>query len=242
MLGGKRWLSMSEQKLLIMIVEDDEDMAQLNVRLLKRQGYSTLVAHTVERARELVIENTPDLFVLDIMLPDGDGFSLCSELRGSTDAPILFLTGRTKTEDKVKGLDSGGDYYLTKPYNKDEFLAVVKSLLRRVEQARKVLDGITIIKKGSLTLKLDEHKAYINDRDTGLSSKEFALLLLLVQNENKELTYDELYEGVWGMAMINNAGALRQQISRMKRKLGEENAADFLICNDHGRGYAFTTM
>ena len=231
---------MSEQNPTVLIVEDDSDMARLNARLLKRLGYDVYVACSSCEARTLFPEVSPDLFVLDVGLPDGSGLDLCKEFRKDSDAPLLFLTGRSGAEDKISGLDSGGDYYLTKPYDKDEFIAIVRSLLRRANQTREKIAEATAITKGSLTLKLDERKALVNGQDARLSSKEFSVLLLLVQNEDKELTYEALYETVWGTAMLNDSSALRQQISRMKKKLDEENAVDFSILNEQGKGYTFT--
>lgn len=233
---------MNEQKPLILIVEDDEDLARLNTRLLTRYGYDTLVARTAAEARALFSENIPDLFVLDVGLPDGDGFTLCEEFRRMTDAPIIFLTGKTEINDKVAGLGRGGDYYLTKPYIKDEFLAVVKNLLRKVEQVQKKIDEASVITRKSLTLKLYENKAYVDDRDAELTPKEFGVLLILVQNEDKEVTSEQLYKSVWGTTMNNDANAVRLHISRLKKKLGEEDTDDFTIFTEYGRGYTFTTF
>ena len=230
---------MSEWTPLILLVEDDADMAQLNARLLKRHGYDVLTALTAADARALAVETHPDLFILDIGLPDGDGLSLCGEFQQETDAPIMFLTGRTETVDKISGLKSGGDYYLTKPYDRTEFVAIVESLLRRAERTRERLSGSSVITKGSLTLRLDERKAYVNDNDVGLSPKEFSLLHLLIQNEDKEMKYEQLFEAVWGTPMNNDSNALRQRISRIKKKLGEDTASDFSIINEHGKGYIF---
>lgn len=232
---------MSDRKPLILIVEDDEDMAQFNARLLQRQGYSTVVAYTAAEARLLFQENQPDLFVLDVVLPDGDGLSLCKEFRQKSDEPVLFLTGRSEISDKITGLRTGGDYYLTKPYNRNEFVAVIQSLLRRKEQTRKKIDEAFVIKRGPLTLLLSERKAYVSERDTALTPKEFAVLLMLVQNEDKEVSYEAIYEKVWGTPMNNDVNALRQQILRLRKKLDEENTDDFSIFNEHGRGYTFTT-
>lgn len=228
-----------DNKSLILIVEDDEIMAQLNARLLKRQGYDTLVAYTAAEARLLVRENPPDLFVLDIGLPDGSGFSLCEEFRRDTDAPVLFLTGKSETKDKVTGLNIGGDYYLTKPYDRSEFLAVIKSLLRKEEQTRKKIAEGSVIERGSLTLKLQEQKAFVEDRDAELTSKEFAVLLMLVQNENKELTGEQLYENVWGTVMGVDTGLIRKTISQIKKKLDIDETDDFLIQTIYGGGYIF---
>ena len=230
---------MSERKAVILIVEDDADMARLNSRLLSRNGYEVFVAGSAVEARAIVRTATPDLFVVDVGLPDGSGLELCKEIRENSDAPLMFLTGRTSVADKISGLDSGGDYYLTKPYDKDEFIAVIQTLLRRVDTMQKRINESKIISKGTLTLKLDERKAFVRDMDARLSQKEFSLLLLLVQNDNKELTYEYLYESVWGAPMYNDSAALRQLISRMKKKLDEENAEDFSVVNEHGVGYTF---
>jgi len=128
---------MQEGKPLILIVDDDRGMAQFNSHLLERRGNSTFVAHTSAQAHSFVLENKPDMYVIDFELPDGDGISLCHYLRQISDAPILFMTGRSKTTDIVLGLRAGGDYFLAKPYKKKEFIAVVTSLLRRAELTRK---------------------------------------------------------------------------------------------------------
>jgi len=232
---------MSERKPMILIVEDDEDFAQFNARLLKRQGYDALVAYSAAGARSLFRDNPVDLFVFDIELPDGSGLALCEEFRKKTDTPVLFLTGASETSDRITGLSAGGDYYLTKPYEKDEFVAVVNSLLRRAEQVRKKIDEASVIAKGSLTLRVDERKAYVNGRDAELTPKEFAVLLMLVQNEDKELSSDAIFQNVWGGNMSIDTGLIRKNISTIKKKLDEEEADDFNIFTEYGRGYTFTT-
>ena len=227
---------------VILTVEDDVDLSQLNARLLRRQGYEVHIAHNVAEAHALADERKFDLLILDIQLPDGDGLSLCKDLQAISDAPVLFLTGLTETEDRIAGLQSGGDYYLTKPYEKNEFLAVVQSLLRRAVQTRDRITWASSVTRGSLTLKLSERKALVNGRDAQLTSKEFTILAMLVQNEGKELKYEELYEAVWGVSMNENPTALRKQISRIKKKLDEENAIDFAIFNEHGIGYTFSSV
>ena len=226
-------------KPLILLVEDDKDLAQLNAKCLMRQGYNTLIANTITKAREHFSAYQIDLFVLDIALPDGSGLVLCNEFRKKSDAPILFLTSKTETMYKVAGFDAGGDYYLTKPFDRTEFLAVVKCLINRAHRTQIKPVETTAIVKGSLTLKLDERKAYVHGREAGLSSSEFATLLLLVQNEDTKLSYDYIYETVWQADMHNDTRALRQQISRIKKKLGEE-AEGFSIYNEQGHGYIFT--
>jgi len=232
---------MNDLKLKILIVEDDADMAQLNSRLLKRQGYETIVANTAAEARVLFNENLPDLVVLDITLPDGDGRTLCKTFRKTADVPVLFLTGKSETQDRIKSLNIGGDYYLIKPYDRNEYVAVVRNLLRRAERARKKIDEASVIKRGPITLSLSERKAYVDGRDAELTPKEFAVLLILIQNEEKEVPYETIYSQVWRTPMNNDVSALRQQILRLRKKIGDENTDSFSILNEHGKGYTFTT-
>jgi two-component system response regulator ResD len=209
--------------------------------MLSRKGYEVLLAFTAAEARERVHESKPDLFILDVMLPDGDGFSLCVEFRKDSDAPVLFLTGKKDPEDKVTGFERGGDYYLTKPYIREEFLAVVGSLLRRAEQMRKKIAETTELTRGTLTLFIPQGKALVDGRDAELTPKEFAVLLMLVQNEDKELTGETIYERVWGQSANNDKNAIRMHISRLKKKLGEESTDKFSIVAEYGVGYTFTT-
>ncbi|MDR1704062.1 MAG: response regulator transcription factor [Clostridiales bacterium] len=236
---------MIERKPLLLMVEDEEDTALLNSRMLKRKGYEVLLAGSAAEARALARDNTPDLFVLDVALPDGDGFTLCDEIRKDSDTPVLFLTGRKRPEDRITGIRKGGDYYLTKPYNMDEFLTVTERLLQKAEQTQNKLDKAvreaTELTRGPLTLILPQNKALVNGRDAELTPKEFAVLLMLVQNENKELSDETIYQSVWGMSMYNDKNAIRVHISRLKKKLGEEDTDDFSIVRLYGGGYSFIT-
>jgi len=232
---------MSSKEPLIMIVEDDAETAMLNARMLKRRGNEVVVANSIADAKTLIKDNTPDLFVLDIVLPDGDGLALCKELRQRNDAPILFLTGKKSTEDKIAGLSQGGDYFLTKPYSVDEFLVVVERLLQRTAETQKKISEASEIKRGALTLNLHQRAAFVNGCDAVLTHKEFSVLLILVQNEGMEIASEEIYERVWNSPMHGDSGALRVQIARLKKKLDEENADDFSILHIHSKGYMFTT-
>ena len=236
---------MSEGKHLVLLVEDDEDIAFLVERLLKRNGYETLLAFTAAKARELVGCHKPDLFVLDVELPDGDGFELCKETRRGSDAPVIFLTGRKTPRDKLEGMGIGGDYYITKPFNKDEFLGIAAILLQKAEQSReklaKAVSEAVVISRGNLTLDMPRSKAYLGGRDAELTQKEFAVLLMLVQNEDKELTGEAIYESVWNTPLSRDTGSVRVHISNLKKKLCADNTDSFDIMHEQGKGYKFTT-
>ena len=230
---------MTEPNPMILIVEDDIEMAHLNARFLKRNGYEVEVASTVFEARLLMKACSPELVVLDIGLPDGDGLDFCNELRESSDLPVLFLTGRTEIADKVAGLNAGGDYYLTKPFDRDEFLAVVQSLLRRSELTKRSVDAASLLTVGAVTIDMEERHAILGEYSIKLTPMEFNLLLVLMRNAGKELSHEEIYRSVWGVEMGTNSGALRQLVFRLKRKLGEEDSEHFAIINEQGKGYAF---
>ena len=236
---------MSEYKHLILMVEDDEDVALLNSRLLKRNGYEVLVAYSAFEALECLTGNNPDLFIIDVELPDGDGFDLCVEFRKVSDAPIMFLTGRKLPADRLQGMSLGGDYYITKPYDRNEFLGMVKVLLAKAglnrDKISKAVEEATVINRGRLTLDIRHGKAFVGGCDRELTQKEFAILLQLVQNEDREMSAKQLYEKVWNMPMNDNPAAIQKHILRIKKKLDIDNADDFTIITLYGKGFAFTT-
>jgi DNA-binding response OmpR family regulator len=232
---------MSDRKPLILMVEDEKELARFNARFLTRKGYEVLLAFNAAEARALAHEHKPDLFVLDVILPDGNGFPLCEEFRAASDAPMLFLTGKKEPEDEMAGLTAGGDYYMRKPYEREQLLAAIQSLLRRADMTRQRVAEATLLTRGPLTLQIPQGKALVDGRDAELTPKEFAVLLLLVQNEDKELSGEAIYAHVWGTTMNDDTGAVRQHISRLKKKLGEKDTDRFSILNEPGRGYIFTT-
>jgi DNA-binding response OmpR family regulator len=232
---------MSDRKPLILMVEDEKELARFNARFLTRKGYEVLLAFNAAEARALAREHKPDLFVLDVILPDGDGFSLCEEFRAASDAPMLFLTGKKEPEDEMVGLTAGGDYYMRKPYEREQLLAAIQSLLRRADMTRQRVAEATVLTRGPLILQIAQGKALVDGRDAELTPKEFAILFMLMQNENKELTGEAIYESVWGTTANSDKNAIRMHISRLKKKLGEETTDDFSIVSFYGGGYAFTT-
>ena len=190
---------MNENKSLILMVEDEEQVLNTNCRMLRRRGYDVRTAQTVSEVYHQLEEQLPDLLILDIMLPDGNGLDICRHFREKTMNPVLFLTGKSDIRDKVEGLQQGGDYYLTKPYNFDEFLAVIQMLLDRQkrieEKIKEKYQASRQITIGSLRLDLSDGHAYLNNTDTGLTRTEFSLLRLLAENQEKIFSAKELYDG-----------------------------------------------
>ena len=219
-----------EKRVTILLVEDNERITSGNIWLFERQGYDTSSALTLEEARAKVNDRRPDIIVLDIMLPDGSGLDFIRELRESekSDIPVLFLTGLTTKEDILEGLKSGGDDYLTKPYDFDELLARVEALLRRSARIPEV------ITKGRLSLDITAGVASLDSADLLLTQKEFALLLVFVQNEGRLLSAEYLYEKVWKAPMSKDDSALKNAVSKLRKKL---TASGQKISASRGAGY-----
>ncbi len=216
----------------ILLVEDNEHIMDINARYLTAMGYQVEKAYSAKQAETLLRAGQPDLVVLDIMLPDGDGISLCRSIRKYRSIPILFLTAKVTEKDIIEGLESGGDDYLTKPYDLNVFGTRVKALLRR---SSKVLPENQTYIIGPILFDIVRVQATVGDRDLNLSSKEFGILLFLAQHRGTPVSKEELYRSIWGYENENGGSVLWTTVSRLKKKI--ESFEDlFYIDSDH-EGY-----
>ena len=223
---------MLENHGVILLVEDDIDLNNANRRALELRRHTVHTAMTLAQARRLLDETEPDIILLDVMLPDGSGFAFCHEIRRRTQAHILFLTAKSEHEDLVRGLATGGDDYITKPFHARELLARVEAAMRR----RTIGLPLKTISKGALAMNLISNQAFINGKDLLLSQKEFSLLCLLAQNEGKTLDAQYIYEQVWGQPIGNDKNAVQMAISRLRGKIAP---AAYGISVIRGSGYVF---
>lgn len=214
----------------ILLVEDNEQIMQGNERMLTRRGYEVVTALTLADARKACDARLPDLFVLDIMLPDGSGLDFMADLRQYSRTPVLLLTGLTAPEDIVRGLTAGGDDYLPKPYDFGVLLARVEALLRRAQQVPER------IHKGRLCLDVTADVATLDGADLLLSQKEFVLLLIFVQNEERFISAEYLYEKVWKQPMAGNSNTLKTTLNRLREKI---KSCGYRIEWSRGEGYCF---
>ena len=233
---------MSDRQPVLLVVEDEPEVLRINARILARRGYTVYTAESCRRAYERLAEIAHDLLILDIMLPDGSGYDICDKFRQTSDHPVIFLTGKSDTQDKIEGLGRGGDYYLTKPYDLDELLAVVSRLIKRYLEMKQKHKQITEIIKGSLSLDIPKARAAVNGVDAGLTAKEFALLLELLCNEDKDVSPQELYEKVWGVSAGGDTRTVRFHIKNLRKKINADNSNDYDIVSVYGKGYMFTTI
>ena len=219
---------------IVLLVEDNEKLNTANSRALSLGGYEVHTAITLAEARKRLADGIePDVILLDIMLPDGDGFDFCNAIRGETNAHIIFLTALAQHTDRVRGLHTGGDDYITKPFHPEELMARIVAAMRR-----RGIDKTSVktIEKGCLTLDIISAQAFAQGSDLNLTPKEFALLLMLVQNEGSTMSAEYIYESVWKAPLIGDNNALKTAISKLRSKI---EATGFDITSHRGRGYVF---
>jgi len=216
----------------ILLVEDNVEIQLVNSNMLQRRGgYNVYLAMNLEEAREIVATTDLDIILLDIMLPDGSGLDFLKALKQDKNIPVLILSALGKIEDKIKGLEAGGNGYLSKPYDNHELLLTIESLLQLKEQMPNT------ITKGALTLRVNSNQAFVNGVDLRLSKDiEFSLLNIFVKYENKVLSPEFLYQEVWGQPMKGNDSAIRKALNRLRPKLEKSG---YTITTEHGKGYRF---
>jgi DNA-binding response OmpR family regulator len=215
----------------VLIVEDDTDIADVLRRSLRNEGYEVRTSGDGAEALEIAAGFMPDLVVLDLGLPGMDGIEVCRRLRSDGDVPILMLTARSETEDRVEGLDSGADDYLAKPFERQELLARIRALLRRRPPR-----GAASLEVGDLQLNPDTREVRRGQREIELTNREFELLEFLMRNERLVVSRERLLDEVWGYDPMAATNTIDVFVSNLRRKLeaGEEPR---LLHTKRGAGY-----
>ncbi len=215
----------------VLVVEDDEDIAQALQRSLRMEGYEVRCAADGEQALEHGHIFAPDLVILDLGLPRVDGLEVARTLRQGGDVPILILTARDAVESRVEGLDSGADDYLVKPFERQELLARMRALLRRRPPR-----GSAPLRVGDLTLNPDTHEVMRGARDMDFTQREFELLEYLMRNERIVISRQQLLDEVWGYDPFSTTNTIEVFISNLRRKL-EAGGEPRLLHTIRGAGY-----
>lgn len=217
----------------ILVVDDDEKITSMLRRALVFEGYEVLVAGDGKEALHLMLDERPDLVVLDIMMPRLDGWEVCRRIKeAGDDTRILMLTAKDEIEDRVKGLDLGADDYLVKPFALEELFARIRAILRRGKAA----EESAVLEFADVRLNTETREVYRGERKLNLTTKEFELLLLFLQNPKKVLTKEMIMDRVWGMDYVGESNVLEVYIAMLRQKMEEENAPR-LIQTVRGAGY-----
>ena len=222
----------------ILIVDDEPNIRDLLTTSLRFAGFAVRAVGNGAQTISAVLEEEPDLIILDVMLPDMNGFGVTKRLRSAGyTAPILFLTAKDDTEDKITGLTVGGDDYVTKPFSLDEIVARIKAILRRTMHA----EEDAVIRTGELTMDQDTHEVLVGDVPVELSPTEFKLLRYLMLNPNRVLSKAQILDHVWEYDFNGDASIVESYISYLRRKVDINPAAPALIQTKRGVGYVLRT-
>lgn len=226
----------------ILVVEDELSIRSFVCLNLRRKKYEVIETETGEEALLLFKSKKIDIVLLDLMLPDMDGFKVCQELRNiSQSVGIIMLTARTQEEDKVKGLVQGADDYLSKPFSMAELEARIISLLRRLDYTVSQKDS-SILKSGPFQLDLKNKKISCSGKDIKVSPTEYCLLQFLISNKNQVFTRDNLLDEVWGVNYVGDIKVVDVNIRRIRTKIELDPSAPKYLCTDWGYGYLWRDL
>ena len=221
----------------ILLVEDEKTLAKALKFNLEKEGFEVAVAYDGEEALRAFPREKPALIILDLMLPIIDGYEVCRRVRRNSEVPIIMLTARDEDIDKILGLELGADDYMTKPFNTRELLARIRAILRRTGQQTE--RGKKILQRGELRIDMIRHRVTIKERAVALTSKEYALLCLLVANPGRVYSREQLLAELWGSAYEGDARTVDVHIRHLREKVEERPAEPDLILTVWGTGYKF---
>jgi len=218
----------------ILIVDDEKDIVTLISRYAQREGYDVSTTDDGSKAIELCRKEDFDLIVMDVMMPDTDGFTACRKIHEMKDIPVLMLSARGTEYDKLFGFEVGVDDYVTKPFSPKELMARIKVILRRHESAAPKKDDI--IKIQGLAIDIPGHTVTIDGEKSDLTAKEYGILVYLVKNKGIVLSRDQILSEVWGYDYFGDDRTVDWQIKLLRNKLGKYRE---LIQTIRGAGYKF---
>ena len=223
------------------LVVDDEKLIVKGIRFsLEQDGMDVDCAYDGEEALAMARANEYDMILLDIMLPKMDGFEVCQAIREFSDMPIVMLTAKGDDMDKILGLEYGADDYITKPFNILEVKARIKAIMRRTYGPRDKKETTSVIVKGDLRLDCDSRRLFIHDKEVNLTAKEFDLLELLVKNENKVYSREDLLGLVWGKDYPGDVRTVDVHVRRLREKIEANPSEPKYVHTKWGGGYYYS--
>jgi DNA-binding response OmpR family regulator len=225
---------MLQQNTQILIVEDEEDTAEYVSTLLEGAGYRTSAVSRGDEALDTIAAQSPDLVLLDIVLPDINGLDVLRTVRANSFLPMIVISGHTLESEKVTALEAGADDFLVKPFSPEELIARVRALLRRVEWTPKPESKLVV---RHLELDMPRRHATIRGRKLHLTPIEYSILVTLMRNAGDIVTHDQLLQAVWGDQYMGDHSVLRVNISRLRQKLEENPRRPTYIVTVPGQGY-----
>jgi two-component system response regulator RegX3 len=224
----------------ILLIEDEESISEPLERALGREGFEVVIAATAAEGRERFRERSPDLVLLDVMLPDGDGRDVLREIRSISRTPVVMLTARGEELERVLGLELGADDYVTKPFSAAELAARVRAVLRRADAPSVEADG-AVLAVGDMRMDLDRHAVVRDGEELELTVKEYELLRMLLEHAGRVVKREQLIREVWNTTWFGSTKTLDVHVSALRRKLGDDPAEPRYIHTVRGVGFRFAS-
>ena len=225
-----------ENKKTILVVEDDKYIINFISMSLKKADYKIVVARSMAEALSLFYANAPDLMILDLGLPDGDGQDIIKEVRQLSEVPVIVVSARQEEDEKIKALDAGADDYVTKPFYMGELQARIRVALRKNQNSPAKNE---IFQQDYLTVDIEKHQVLMDGQEIHLTPIEFKILVLLIANRGKVLTHNYILHEIWGYGEGVESGNLRVFMAGLRRKIEKEPSKPRFILTEVGVGYRF---
>lgn len=227
---------MPSRKVSVLVVDDDIRILRMLQRMLELEGYRVFTANNGEAALKVLFdEEIPDLVLLDIMMPDMDGYTVCRNIREFSQLPIIMVTGKGNEEEKIQGLNAGADDYVTKPFSANELVARVRAVLRRARLWDEHPEPAFSFQ--DLVIDFVRHRVTAGSQEVNLTATEYRLLAYLVHNAGRVVTPDQIIEAVWGEEYIGEAHLLQVNMARLRQKLKDDARNPKYILTKSGIGY-----
>jgi len=226
---------MSAKKVLILVVDDDIRMLRMMKRMLELESFQVLTANGGDEALKIFEKEAPALVLLDIMMPEMDGYMVCRRIREFSQVPIIMVTAKGEDKEKVEGLDIGADDYVTKPFSASELAARVRAVLRRISNQDRPQEAIFRFR--DLIIDFTSRRVMVNNQELKLTSTEYKLLSYISLNAGRVVTPDQLLDKVWGEEYIGAPHLLQVNIARLRKKLGDNARKPNYILTRPGIGY-----
>ena len=226
----------------ILLVEDEHSIADPVIYNLKQEGFSVTHVDEGPIALEIFSEESFDLIILDLMLPEISGLDICRSIRKESDVPIIMVTAKDSEADRVSGLELGADDYVTKPFSVRELMSRVRAVLRRTTTTTTKTNKIDkSIKSGNIEINLSKYEAKVDDKNIDLTPREFELLYAFCENEGNLMSREQIFDEIWGYSFIGNTKTLDVHIQRIREKIEKDPREPKRLVTVRGVGYKLVT-
>ena len=226
----------------ILMIDDDKEVLEINKKFFEERECAAYICSNALEGEKAVRSLKPDCILLDIMMPDMDGITLCKKIRKNSNVPILFLSGKVSENDKLEGFEAGADDYIEKPYSLKELFARIAVHVRRNSESGKKIINRMVIDLGRFSVDKENHRLLYNNEEILLSNKEYDLILFLAQNVGKEVLFEDIGRRLWGNYMESDRRNVMVNVSRLRKKIEAQTGVDNFIETIWSKGYKLVKL